>query len=137
MEQTLLLIKPNVIQAKKIGAVISELEEKGISIRNMKMETLTKERAEGFYEIHRGKPFFDQLIRFMTSGPIVEMILEHDFCVEYVRDIIGHTDPQKAKGGTIRNLFGCTVTENAVHASDSTETANREIQYIFGNEKEL
>ena len=134
MEQTLFLIKPNVVKAKKIGAVISQVEEKGIFIRNMKMETLTKKRAEEFYEIHREKPFFDQLIRFMTSGPIIEMILEHDSCVGYVRNIIGHTDPQKAKEGTIRNMFGRTVTENAVHASDSVETANREIKYIFANE---
>ena len=134
MEQTLLLIKPNVIQDKKIGAIISALEEKGLVIRNMKMETFTRERAEGFYEIHRGTPFFVKLIEFMTSGPIVEIVLEHENCIEYVRQVIGNTDPGRAEKGTIRNIFGRSVTENAVHASDSVENALKEIEFIFGNE---
>jgi len=134
MEKTLLLIKPNVVEKNKIGAVIEALESKGILIRNMKMETFTKERAEGFYDIHRGKPFFEKLVTFMTSGPIVEMILEHENCVEYVRDIIGSTDPEKAAPGTIRRRFGSSVTENAVHASDSKENAIKEIAYIFNGE---
>ena len=134
MEQTLLFIKPNIVEENKIGAVIAALEEKGIVIRNIKMETFTKARAEGFYEIHMGKPFFERLLEFMTSGPVVEIILEHENCVEYVRSIIGDTDPGKAVAGTIRNRFGSSVTENAVHASDSVENARKEIAYIFGNE---
>lgn len=134
MEQTLLLIKPNIVEENKIGAVIAVLEEKGVVIRNIKMETFTKTRVESFYEIHMGKPFFERLLEFMTSGPVVEIILEHENCVEYVRSIIGDTDPGKAKAGTIRNRFGSSVTENVVHASDSVENASKEIAYIFGNE---
>ncbi|MFC1693521.1 nucleoside-diphosphate kinase [Candidatus Latescibacterota bacterium] len=133
MEQTLLLIKPNVIEDNKIGAVISVLEEKGIVINNMRIETLTRKRAEGFYEIHRGKPFFENLVKFMTSGPVIELILEHENCVEYVRQVIGNTDPEKAEPGTIRRMFARSLTENAVHASDSADTAKREIAFIFGD----
>lgn len=133
MEKTLLLIKPNVVEDGNIGRVIDMLERKGLTILAMKMETLTRERAEGFYEVHRGKPFYDRLVGFMTSGPIVEMVLEHDNCVEYVRSVIGATDPEKAAEGTIRRMYARSLTENAVHASDSNENAVREIAYIFGN----
>ena len=133
MEKTLLLIKPDVVKKNKIGAVIAALEEKGLVMRNIKMETLTKERAEVFYDIHRGKPFFERLIKFMTSGPIVEIILEHENCIEYVRKIIGNTDPKKSEAGSIRSRFGSSVTENAVHASDSLENAGKELSLIFGN----
>ena len=133
MEQTLLLIKPNVVKENKIGAVIEALEKKGLVIKNMKMETLTKECAEGFYDIHRGKPFFDKLVEFMSSGPIVEIILEQKNCVEYTREVIGNTDPEKAAEGTIRKRFARSLTENAVHASDSVENARKEIAFIFGD----
>jgi nucleoside-diphosphate kinase len=131
VERTLLLIKPNVVEKGNIEAVISALEEKGLVIREMRMETLSRERAEGFYAVHRGKPFFDVLIEFMTSGPIVEMVLEHENCVEYVRSVIGATDPAKAADGTIRKKFGESVTRNAVHASDSPENAELEITFLF------
>jgi len=136
MERTLLLIKPNVVEDKKIGAVIDILERKGLTIRDMKMERLTRERAEGFYGVHRGKPFFEKLVDFMTSGPIVELILEHEDCVRYVREIIGDTDPAKAAEGTIRRMFARSLTENAVHASDSPENAEWEIAYMFGGHGE-
>ena len=132
MEQTLLIIKPNAVEDRNIGHIITILEQKGLTIKNMKMETFTKERAEGFYEIHRGKPFFNRLIEFMTSGPVVLVVLEHENCVEYLREIIGATDPDKASEGTIRKLFARSLTENAVHASDSPENALKEISYIFG-----
>jgi nucleoside-diphosphate kinase len=131
MEETLLLIKPNVVEDHNIGKVISLIEEKGLLIKDIKMETLTMERAEGFYDIHKGRPFFHPLVEFMTSGPIVELILEHEDCVQYVRSVIGDTDPNKAAEGTIRKLYGRSITENAVHASDSIENALKEIQYIF------
>ncbi len=137
MERTLLLIKPNVIEDRNIGAVIDALEKKGLAIVNMRMERFTRERAEGFYEVHRGKPFYEKLVSFMTSGPIVELILEHDNCVDYVREVIGATDPAKAAGGTIRKRFARSLTENAVHASDSPENAAKEIAYIFGDETDL
>ncbi len=132
MQRTLLLIKPNVFEDRQVGAVIDALERKGLVIREMKMETLSRNKAEGFYEIHRGKPFFERLVTFMTSGPIVEMVLEHENAVEYVREVIGSTDPAQAAEGTIRKKFARSLTENAVHASDSIENARHEIGYMFG-----
>ncbi|MFC1538543.1 nucleoside-diphosphate kinase [Candidatus Latescibacterota bacterium] len=131
MEQTLLIIKPNAVKDNNIGAIISILEKKGLIIKTIKMETFTRVRAERFYEIHRGKEFYERLITFMTSGPIIHLVLEHENCVEYVREIIGATDPQKAAGSTIRKLYAKNVTENAVHASDSNENAIKEISFIF------
>ncbi len=131
MEQTLFVIKPDAIEDKHVGAIISIIEKKGIVIKKIKMETLTKKRAEGLYDVHRGKPFFEKLVEFMTSGPVIEMILEHENCVEYTREIVGATDPQKAAEGTIRRLFARNLTENAIHASDSVENARKEIVYIF------
>jgi len=131
MGQTLFVIKPDAIEDHHVGAIISILEKKGIVIKKIKMETLTKKRAEGLYDVHRGKSFFKKLVEFMTSGPVIEMILEHENCVEYTREIVGATDPQKAAEGTIRLLFARNLTENAVHASDSVENARKEIVYIF------
>ena len=132
MEQSLLLIKPNVVRKNKIGAVIAILEDKGLVITRMRMLTMTKELAGKFYAVHAGKEFYGRLVDFMTSGPIVAMVLEHNNCVAYVREIIGNTDPQKAAGGTIRKLFADSLTENAVHASDSPENAKIEMGIIFG-----
>jgi nucleoside-diphosphate kinase len=135
MDRTLLLIKPNVVEHHKIGAVISTLEENGLIIHNMRMETLTRERAERFYSVHRGKPFFENLVAFMTSGPMVALVLEHENAVEYVRNLIGNTDPSKAANGTIRHLYGESLTRNAVHASDSPGNAEKEISCIFDEER--
>ena len=131
MGQTLFVIKPDAIEDHHVGAIISILEKKGIVIKKIKMETLTKKRAEGLYDVHRGKPCFEKLVEFMTSGPVIEMILEHENCVEYTREIVGATDPQRAAEGTIRRLFARNLTENAVHVSDSVENARKEIVYIF------
>lgn len=134
MEETLLLIKPNVVERRKIGAVITALEDHDLIIKKMRMETFTRERAEGFYAVHRGKEFFENLVEFMTSNPIVALVLEHEHCVEYVRAIIGNTNPAKAEKGTVRNLYGESCTRNAVHASDSFEHAEWEIAYIFNED---
>ncbi|MHB9030378.1 MAG: nucleoside-diphosphate kinase [Candidatus Latescibacterota bacterium] len=134
MERTLLIIKPNVVEDRKIGAVISALEDKGLIIREMRMETLSRERTEQFYEIHRGKPFYEALISFMISGPVVPMALEHEDAVNYVRQVIGSTDPQKAAEDTIRKRFARSLTQNAVHASDTPENAAREIAFFFGHD---
>ena len=131
MNRTLLLIKPNVVENQNIGAVISALEQRGLIISEMRMETLTRERAERFYAVHREKPFFAKLVEFMTSGPMVALVLEHENVVEYVRQFIGNTDPSKAEEGTIRRLYGESLTRNAVHASDSPENAKLEIACIF------
>lgn len=132
MEQTLLIIKPYAIEDRHVGEIISILEKKGIIIKDMKMETFSKEHAEGFYEIHRDQPFFRRLIEFMISGPIIAIVLEHENCVECVREIVGATDPEEAAEGTIRRLFARNMTQNAVHASDSVENAKMEISFIFG-----
>ena len=133
MERTLILIKPNVVEKNSVGAVIAALEEGGILIRMLRTERLTRERAEGFYEVHRGKPFFEKLIGFMISASVVAMVVEHEDCVAYVRNFIGATDPADAAPGTIRARFGDTLRRNAVHASDSPENAEREIAYMFGD----
>ena len=132
MEQTLLIIKPDTIEDHHVGDIISIIEKKGIIIKKIKMETFSKERAEGLYGIHRDQPFFGRLIEFMVSGPIIAIVLEHNNCVEYVREIAGATDPKEAAEGTIRQLFARNVTYNAVHASDSIENAKTEISFIFG-----
>ena len=134
MEQTLLLVKPNVVKKNKIGAVLSIIEEKGIVIKKMRMLTMTGDLAKTFYAVHYGKPFYEKLVEFMISGPIVAVVLEHKDCVKYVREIIGNTDPEKAAEGTIRKLYADSLTENAVHASDSAENALKEIEIMFGND---
>jgi len=137
MGQTLFIIKPDAIEDRHVGAIISILERNGIVIKRIKMETLTRKRAEDLYNVHRGKPFYEKLVKFMMSGPVIEMILEHENCIEYIREIIGATDPQKAAEGTIRRLFARNLTENAVHASDSIENARKEITCIFDELKSL
>ena len=133
MEKTLLIIKPDAVRNRHVGKIIAVLEEKGIVIRNMKMIRLTKELAEGFYEIHRNKSFYEQLVEFMISDPVIVIVLEHDDCVKYIREIIGNTNPEEAAEGTIRRLFAESMTFNAVHASDSIENAEKEIYYMFGD----
>jgi nucleoside-diphosphate kinase len=134
MEQTLLIIKPNAVEDHNIGAIITILEENKVVIKNIKMETLGRDRAEEFYSIHRGKPYFLRLIDFMTSGPVVELLLEREDCINFIRILIGSTDPMNAAEGTIRKLYGRNVTQNAAHASDSVENAQREIQFIFNKD---
>jgi nucleoside-diphosphate kinase len=135
MERTLLIIKPNAIEEHHAGEIISVLEKKGLTIINLKMETLSKEKAREFYSVHYGKPFYERLVAFMTSGPVIELVLEKEGCVNFVREIVGNTDPEKASDGTIRKLFGHSICVNAVHASDSNENAKREISIIFENLK--
>ena len=133
MEKTLLIIKPDAVKNHHVGKIITFLEEKGLVIRSMKMIRLSKELAEVFYEIHRNKPFYEELVEFMISDPVIVMVLEHDDCVKYVREIIGNTDPEAAAEGTVRHLFAESMTFNAVHASDSIENAKKEIYYMFGD----
>ena len=134
LSQSLLLIKPNAVRKNKIGAILADLEGKGLVIRDMRMITFSVKQAEEFYAFHKGKPYFERHITFMTSGPVVAAVLECDNCVEYVRTVIGNTDPAKAAAGTIRKLYGDTVTENAVHASDSDKNARRETALLFNND---
>lgn len=131
LERTLSIIKPDAVEAKREGAIVSRLQEEDFTICGMKRIHLTRAQAEGFYAEHAGRGFFDELVTFMSRGPIVVMALERDNAVAKYREVIGATDPGKAADGTIRKLFGKDVGENAVHGSDSTVSAAREIGYYF------
>ncbi|MBW2527711.1 MAG: nucleoside-diphosphate kinase [Deltaproteobacteria bacterium] len=131
VERTLSIIKPDAMEAQKAGAIIARLQEEGFVIKGMRMLHLSRVEAEGFYEVHRGKPFYEDLCTFMSRGPIVVMALEAENAIAKYREVIGATDPAKADAGTIRKLYGTDVGENAVHGSDAPETAVREIGYFF------
>jgi len=133
MERTLAIVKPNAVRKNRIGAIISAFEESGLKLVGLKLVRLTKAQAEAFYDVHRGKPFYAELVAFMTSGPVAAMALEGPNAVEIGRATMGATDPAKAKPGTIRARFGESMTENAVHGSDSPENAAREIAFFFSS----
>ena len=132
IERTLSIIKPDAVEKCKTGVIIARLQEEGFAIRAMRQMHLTRPQAEGFYAEHEGKGFFEELVTFMTRGPIVVMALEREDAVAKYREVIGATDPAKAAEGTIRKLYGSNVGENAVHGSDKPATAVREIGYFFG-----
>ena len=134
--KTLAIIKPDAVSDNKIGEIITMISKAGFKIKAMKMVKLTKASAEGFYEIHRGKAFFDELIEYMTSGPCVPIALEKENAVEEYRKLIGATDPAKAEEGTVRKLYARNIQFNAVHGSDSDENALKEIAHFFSR-KEL
>jgi nucleoside-diphosphate kinase len=131
MEQTLAIIKPDAVGKKHAGAIIARIEAAGFTIRAMRKLQLSKDQAEGFYAVHRGKPFFPSLTEFMSSGPVVVMALEADGAIRQWRDLMGATDPAKAAPGTLRAEFGGSIGENATHGSDAPETASFEIGYFF------
>ncbi len=133
MEKTLLFIKPDGVKRKITGKIISILE-KNFTIKGIKMVKINKKTAERFYEIHKGKEFFESLVDYVTSGPIVAILLSGKDVVNRLRDIVGNTDPEKAKEGTIRRLYGLDIQKNTVHASDSPENAKREISFFFKDE---
>lgn len=128
---TLGIIKPDAVSAGKTGHIIQRIIDNGFRIRALKMLHLTLKQAEGFYEVHRGKPFFPSLTEFMSSGSCIVMALEKNGAVKAWRDLMGATDPAKADEGTLRKEFGNSVGENAVHGSDSDENAAIEISYFF------
>lgn len=128
---TFSIIKPNAVRTGKTGPILAMINEAGFEIAAMKMLRMTKEQAESFYEVHRGKPFFESLVEFMTSGPVFVMILRHENAVEEFRKLIGATDPAKAEPGTIRKLYAVSVQMNAVHGSDSDDNARRESDFFF------
>ncbi len=136
MEKTLVLIKPDAFKAHHTGDIIKIYEENGLSLLAMRMMKMTAEVAAKHYEEHIGRPYYDELASFMTSGPIVAMVLCGDNAIQKVRDLNGKTDPKEAAEGTIRKLYAASKGENAVHASDSPESAAREI-HIFFNETEI
>ena len=125
------IIKPDAVRAGDTGAIIQRITDKGFKIRAMKMLHMSRPVAEGFYAVHRERPFFGELVEFMTSGPSVVMALEKDDAVQAWRDLMGPTDSTKAPKGTIRGDFGKNVGENAVHGSDSPDNAKIELSYFF------
>jgi nucleoside-diphosphate kinase len=131
LERTLVLIKPDGVRRGLIGEIISRFERKGLKIRALKMLWMNRKMAEEFYSVHKGKHFFEDLIKFITSGPVVAMVLEGDSAISVVRLMIGATDGRKAEPGTIRGDFSLSIQENLVHASDSPESFEREFRVVF------
>lgn len=131
MERTLSLIKPDGVKKNIIGEVIRVFEQNGLRIVAMKMLWLSKKEAEGFYVVHKDRPFYDSLTTFMSSGPIVAMVLEGDNAIKRNRELMGATNPAEAAKGTIRGSFGGGIEENVVHGSDSKESADFEVPYFF------
>ena len=131
IEQTLSMIKPDGVRRGLIGEVISRFEKNGLKIRAMKMLHLTLEQAQAFYAVHKERPFYDSLTTFMSSGPIVAMILEGENAIQVNRDLMGATDYRKAAAGTIRADFARDIEANIVHGSDAPETAKVEIAFFF------
>lgn len=136
MERTLGLIKPDAIAAGYTGKIIDHILQAGFHIRGLKMLHMTRTQAEAFYAVHRERPFFADLVNFMTSGPVIAFVLEKKEAVSAYRELMGATDPAKAAPGTIRALYGQNIERNAVHGSDSPENARREIAFFF-SESEL
>jgi len=133
MERTLAIIKPDGVSRALIGEVIKRLESSNFKIKAMKMIHLTKKQAEGFYAVHRGKPFFENLTDFMSSGPGVVMILEGENVISRYRELMGATNYKEAAEGTIRKAFATDIEKNVVHGSDAPETAAFEMVYFFNN----
>ena len=131
MEKTLAIIKPDAVKKKLIGTIIKRIEEEGFEIKELRMTRLSKEEAQGFYAVHKDKPFYDSLTDFMSSGRIVLMVLERENAIEKWREVMGVTDPALAEPGTIRHQYGFSIERNTTHGSDSPETADWEIHYFF------
>jgi nucleoside-diphosphate kinase len=130
-ERTLSIIKPDAVQAGHAGAILSRLEKAGFRIVALGMRSLSRAEAEGFYHVHRERPFFPDLCAFMSSGPCIAMVLEGEGAIARLREIMGATDPAKAAPGTIRKDLGTSLGRNAIHGSDAPETAAFEIGYFF------
>jgi nucleoside-diphosphate kinase len=131
MERTFAIIKPDAVRARKTGRIIQRVEDEGFQIRAMRMVNLTKQEAEGFYAVHRERPFFSSLTTFMSSGPAVVLALEAPDAIRKWRTLMGATDPAKAEAGTLRKEFGQSIENNATHGSDAPETAAFELAYFF------
>lgn len=131
IERTLSIIKPDAVAKNVIGAIYSRFENNGLKIIAAKMSQLTKEQAEGFYAVHKNRPFFNDLVKFMISGPVLIQVLEGENAIAKNREIMGATNPKEAAKGTIRADFAKSIDENAVHGSDGPETARAEIAFFF------
>ena len=131
MERTLSIVKPDGVQKHLIGEVIKRFEDHGLKVIGLKMISMDKKEAEGFYAVHRGKPFFDSVTTFMSSGPSIVMVLEGEGAIAKTRELMGATDPKQAKEGTLRRQFATNIERNIVHGSDGPDTAAFEIAYFF------
>ncbi|MEJ2630638.1 MAG: nucleoside-diphosphate kinase [Acidihalobacter sp.] len=132
VERTLSIIKPDAVAKNIIGEIYSRFERAGLKVVAARMQHLTRERAEGFYAVHSERPFFNDLVSFMISGPVMVQVLEGENAIARHREIMGATDPKKAEPGTVRADFADSIDENAVHGSDGAETAEQEINFFFG-----
>jgi|SRR5690625_16970 len=137
MRYTLTIIKPDAVARNLTGKIIAHLEEEGFTIRAMRMMHLTEAQARQFYAVHAERPFYEDLVSFMTSGPVVPILLERDDAVATLRKVIGATDPTKAEPGTIRALYAESTERNAIHASDADETARAEAAFFFSEAEVL
>lgn len=135
LERTLSIIKPDGVGNNHIGNIINRFEKAGLRVIAAKMKHLNQNEAEGFYAVHKGRPFYNDLVSFMVTGPVLIMILEGENAIQKNRDLMGATDPKKADSGTIRADLAKTIDENTVHGSDSPETAQTEIAYFFKPEE--
>jgi nucleoside-diphosphate kinase len=133
VERTLSIIKPDAVAKNVIGEIYSRFERAGLKIVEARMEYLSREQAEGFYAIHKGRPFFEDLVKFMTSGPVMIQALEGENAIALNRQLMGATDPAEAEPGTIRADFAKSIDANAVHGSDGPDTARTEIAFFFGD----
>jgi nucleoside-diphosphate kinase len=131
IERTLSIIKPDAVEKSSIGGIIAMIEAAGLKVKAMKLTHLSRPQAQGFYAVHKARPFFDELVEFMTRSPSVVMCLEGDNAIARYREVMGATDPKKAADNTIRKRFGASIGENACHGSDAADTAAFEVGYFF------
>ena len=131
MERTLAIIKPDATKKRIVGKIVTRIEEEGFTIVQMRLARLTKDEAKGFYIVHKEKGFYDSLCEFMSSGPVILIVLEAENAIKRWREVMGATDPAQAKPGTLRHAYGFSIERNAVHGSDAGETAEWEIAYFF------
>lgn len=131
MEQTLTMIKPDSMEAHNAGNILAHLEKEGFQIQALKRLRLSKAQAQTFYAVHRERPFYDSLVAYMTSGPIIAVALTRENAVPHLRQVMGATDPANAEEGTIRALYGSSIERNAIHGSDSSENAQKELCFFF------
>jgi nucleoside-diphosphate kinase len=130
-QRTFSIIKPDAVKAKQAGEILARIEKAGFEVVALRLRRLTRAEAEGFYHVHRERPFFGSLTAFMSSGPCITMVLERDDAIAHLRDIMGATDPARAAAGTIRKDFAASIEANCIHGSDAPETAAFEIGYFF------
>lgn len=130
-EQTLIIVKPDAVKRNLAEEILSRFKKKGFSVSKQKILNFTTEMAKQFYSVHSSKPFFNELVSFITSGKVVAVIIEGDNVINVTREIIGKTNPKEADAGTIRGDFGISITENSIHASDSSESFDKEVNVVF------